>query len=60
MNPAWCATHLDPGDREEFEQEMNAQELIDAIEQDIQRMRIDGALKAHLVARLDELRALVK
>lgn len=30
--------------------------LIDSIEQDIQRMRIDEALKASLVARLDELR----
>jgi hypothetical protein len=35
---------------------MNAQQLIDAIEQDIQRMRIDPALKASLVARLDALR----
>lgn len=33
---------------------MNPQELIDSIEQDIQRMRIDEALKASLVARLDE------
>jgi hypothetical protein len=39
---------------------MNAQQLIDAIEQDIQRMRIDEALKASLVARLDELRKAVK
>ena len=60
MNPAWCATHLDPGDREEFENEMEANQLIDSIEQDIQRMRIDEALKASLVARLDELRAAVK
>jgi hypothetical protein len=37
---------------------MNAQELIDSIEQDLQRMRIDDALKASLVARLDELRRL--
>jgi hypothetical protein len=35
---------------------MEAQELIDSIEQDIQRMRIDEALKASLVARLDALR----
>jgi hypothetical protein len=36
---------------------MEAQQLIDSIEQDIQRMRIDEALKASLVSRLDELRA---
>ncbi|MFM0044107.1 hypothetical protein [Paraburkholderia sediminicola] len=35
---------------------MEANELIDSIEQDIQRMRIDEALKASLVARLDALR----
>jgi hypothetical protein len=35
-----------------------ANDLIDSIEQDIQRMRIDEALKASLVARLDELRRL--
>jgi hypothetical protein len=39
---------------------MNAQQLIDAIEQDIQRMRIDEALKASLVARLDELRRMTQ
>jgi hypothetical protein len=39
---------------------MEANQLIDSIEQDIQRMRIDEALKASLVARLDELRAAVK
>jgi hypothetical protein len=33
-------------------------DLIDSIEQDIQRMRIDEALKASLVAKLDELRRL--
>lgn len=33
--------------------------LIDSIEQDIQRMRVDDALKANLVARLDALRRLV-
>jgi hypothetical protein len=37
---------------------MSEQEIIDSIEQDIQRMRIDEALKASLVARLDELRRL--
>jgi hypothetical protein len=37
---------------------MNPQDLIDSIEQDIQRMRIDEALKASLVAKLDELRRL--
>jgi hypothetical protein len=35
-----------------------AKDLIDSIEQDIQRMRIDEALKASLVAKLDELRRL--
>jgi hypothetical protein len=35
-----------------------ANDLIDSIEQDIQRMRIDEALKASLVAKLDELRRL--
>jgi hypothetical protein len=38
------------------EKAMEAQQLIDSIEQDIQRMRIDEALKASLVARLDKLR----
>lgn len=33
--------------------------LIDSIEQDLQRMRIDDALKASLVARLDALRRLI-
>jgi hypothetical protein len=37
---------------------MNTQQIIDSIEQDLQRMRIDEALKASLVARLDELRKL--
>lgn len=36
-----------------------AQKLIDSIEQDLQRMRIDEALKASLVARLDALRQAV-
>jgi hypothetical protein len=45
---------------EEFENEMEANELIDSIEQDIQRMRIDDALKASLVAKLDALRTLTK
>lgn len=44
---------------ENSEAAMEAQQLIDSIEQDIQRMRIDEALKASLVARLDELRAVV-
>lgn len=39
---------------------MEAQQLIDSIEQDIQRMRIDEALKASLVAKLDELRRELK
>ncbi|CDY79460.1 hypothetical protein BGLT_02241 [Caballeronia glathei] len=35
--------------------------LIDSIEQDIQRVRnLDAALKASLIAKLDELRKLVK
>ncbi|CAB3784407.1 hypothetical protein [Pararobbsia alpina] len=34
------------------------QSLIDSIEEDIQRMRIDGPLKTSLVAKLDRLRAL--
>lgn len=33
--------------------------LINSIEQDLQRMRIDDALKASLVARLDALRRLI-
>ena len=57
--PAACrATRLSPESfRKEF---MNAQQLIDSIEQDLQRMRIDEALKASLVARLDELRKMQK
>jgi hypothetical protein len=43
---------------ENSEAAMEAQQLIDSIEQDIQRMRIDEALKASLVAKLDELRRL--
>lgn len=40
---------------------MNAQELINSIEADIERIRnLDSALLASLVARLDELRALAK
>ncbi|CAH2910530.1 MAG: hypothetical protein CPSOU_1802 [uncultured Paraburkholderia sp.] len=35
---------------------MTVQKLIDSIESDIQRMRIDEALKVSLVHRLDELR----
>lgn len=37
-----------------------AQKVIDSVEEAIQRMRIDEALKASLVAKLDELRGLVK
>ncbi|HEX7911774.1 MAG TPA: hypothetical protein VF534_27285 [Paraburkholderia sp.] len=33
--------------------------LIDSIEADLQRMRIDDALKANLISRLDALRRLV-
>ncbi|MBB5508142.1 hypothetical protein [Paraburkholderia atlantica] len=40
---------------------MNAQELINSIEADIERIRnLDPALLASLVARLDELRKLTK
>jgi hypothetical protein len=41
---------------------MNAEAapILDSIEADIQRMRIDEALKASIVARLDELRKMVK
>lgn len=40
---------------------MNAQEIIDSLERDIERMRgIDPALLASMVARLDELRKMVK
>jgi hypothetical protein len=39
---------------------MEAQKLIDSIEEAIQRMRIDPALKTSLVAQLDQLRALTK
>ncbi|SDH10035.1 MULTISPECIES: hypothetical protein [Paraburkholderia] len=38
---------------------LEAQQLIDSLEADIQRMRIDEALKASLVARLDALRRMV-
>ncbi|MBB5414090.1 hypothetical protein [Paraburkholderia atlantica] len=45
--------------RKEFH--MNAQELINSIEADIERIRnLDPALLASLVARLDELRKLTK
>lgn len=45
------------GDREEFD--MNAQDLIDSIEADIERIRnLDAALLASLIHRLDELRKL--
>jgi hypothetical protein len=40
---------------------MNAQDLINSIESDIERIRdLDPALLASLVARLDALRALAK
>jgi hypothetical protein len=39
---------------------MEAQKLIDSIEEAIQRMRIDPTLKTNLVAQLDQLRALTK
>jgi hypothetical protein len=40
---------------------MNFQELIDSLELDLERMRnIDPALKASMVARLDELRNFAK
>ncbi|WP_268966660.1 hypothetical protein [Paraburkholderia antibiotica] len=40
---------------------MNIQELIDSLERDIERMRaIDPALRASMIARLDQLRALTK
>jgi hypothetical protein len=40
---------------------MNAQDLINSIESDIERIRnLDPALLASLVARLDELRKLAK
>jgi hypothetical protein len=39
---------------------MTAQETVDSIEQDIQRMRIDDALKASLVTRLDEVRCALR
>ncbi|WP_269453893.1 hypothetical protein [Paraburkholderia tropica] len=39
---------------------MNAQEIIDSLELDLERMRnIDPALRASMVARLDELRRMV-
>jgi hypothetical protein len=39
--------------------EMNAQQIIDSIEADIERIRnLDAALLASLVSRLDELRRL--
>ncbi|MDP9651998.1 hypothetical protein [Paraburkholderia caledonica] len=40
---------------------MNAQELIDSLELDLERMRnIDPSLRASMIARLDELRKAVK
>jgi hypothetical protein len=36
-----------------------AQQLIDSLEADIQRMRIDDALKSSMVARLDALRRMM-
>jgi hypothetical protein len=40
---------------------MNAQELIDSLELDLERMRnIDPALRASMIARLDELRKAMK
>ncbi|WP_268959203.1 hypothetical protein [Paraburkholderia elongata] len=36
-----------------------AQQLIDSLEADIQRMRIDDALKASMIAKLDALRRMV-
>jgi len=40
---------------------MNAQELIDSLELDLERMRnIDPALRASMIARLDELRNATK
>jgi hypothetical protein len=40
---------------------MNFQELIDSLELDLERMRnIDPALRASMIARLDQLRTLVK
>jgi hypothetical protein len=39
---------------------MNAQELIDSLERDLQRVRnMDAALLASMVARLDALRKIV-
>ena len=38
----------------------SAESVIDGLEEAIQRMRIDEALKVSLVARLDELRGLLK
>ncbi|MDR6421296.1 hypothetical protein J2801_003584 [Paraburkholderia phenoliruptrix] len=39
---------------------MNAQELIDSIEADLQRIRnLDAALLASMIARLDALRKLI-
>jgi hypothetical protein len=38
---------------------MNFQELIDSLELDLERMRnIDPALRASMIARLDQLRAM--
>lgn len=40
---------------------MNFQELIDSLELDLERMRnIDSALRASMIARLDELRKAMK
>jgi hypothetical protein len=36
------------------------QALLDSIEADIERIRIDGALKVSLIAKLDRLRALIR
>jgi hypothetical protein len=40
---------------------MNTEQLIDSLELDLERMRnIDPALRASMIARLDELRAMAK
>jgi hypothetical protein len=40
---------------------MNFQELIDSLELDLERMRnIDPALRASMIARLDQLRGMLK
>jgi len=40
---------------------MNTEQLIDSLELDLERMRnIDPALRASMIARLDQLRRMVK